>query len=63
MFSAPFEALPQSLGIRKTRQIAVFSGEEVMLDDALAIRRIGKLQPQNLGVLLGLLKPVSRAPV
>ena len=31
-----------------------------MLDDAVAVRRVGELQPQNLSIFLGLLQTVAR---
>jgi hypothetical protein len=39
------------------------TGQEIMLDDAVAVSCIGELEPQNLRVFLCLLKPVTCGPI
>ena len=34
-----------------------------MLDDAVAVRRVGELQPENLGIFLGLLEAIAGGSV
>jgi hypothetical protein len=54
-----FQASP-NVGRRRERiKIVVLSGQEIMFDDPVAVCRIGKLQAEDLGVVLRLLQAVS----
>jgi len=54
---------PQIIGSRKAVDIVVTPSQKIVLNDAAAIRRIGELQAQDLGVLFRLLEPVARVRV
>jgi len=49
------KTVPQVIGTRKTFKIVILPCEEVVLDNPVSIGRVGKLEAQDLGVLLRLL--------
>ena len=51
-------AEPKFVGRGKPVDLGFQAGEEVVLDDVGAVGGVGELQPENLGVILGLLKSV-----
>lgn len=55
--------MPQVVGLGEGGDGAFDAGRVVELDDLGAVRRVGELQAQDLGVLLGLLHTVAREPV
>ena len=56
-------ALPQVVGRREVRPGPFSPGQEIELDDLLAVGSVRELQPQRSGVLLRLLKPIGRRSV
>jgi hypothetical protein len=57
------ESGPEFRGPGETLQLVIEAGQEIVLDDAVAVRRIGEFEAQDLRVFLGLLKAVARGPV
>jgi len=57
------QPIPQLGGPRKILDFIVHAGEEIVLDDAVAVCRVCKFQPQNLRVFLGLLKTIAGGSV
>ena len=57
------QTAPQLVRRREAIEVVVPPGQKIVLDDAVSVRRIGKLEPENLGVFLRLLKPVARVLV
>ncbi len=53
------EALPEVIRGREVLALAVAPVKEIVLDNAVAVRRVRELEPQNLSVVLGLLKAVA----
>src|ERR1039457_5855680 len=54
---------PEILGTRETHELALDARYEIVLDDAVAVRGIGELEPENLRVFFCLLQPVAWRPV
>lgn len=57
------KALPQVIRRWKTCEVVVTAGQEIVLDDSVAVRGVRELQSQYLGVFLRLLESVSRLVV
>jgi len=53
------EALPELAWSWKHLKIVLFAGEKVELDDAVAVGRICKLQPEHFRITFGLLESVT----
>jgi hypothetical protein len=52
------EAFPEFVGGREDVEIGFLTGQEVMLDDPVAVCGIGELQVEDQGIVLGLLQAV-----
>ena len=53
------EAIPEFVRRGEGFEVVVFAGEEVVLDDPVAVGGVGEFEPQDLGVVLGLLEAVA----
>jgi len=54
------EASPEFLRSRKGAYLLLFANNEIELDNAVAVGRVGKVESQHLSVLFGLLEPIAR---
>ncbi len=59
MFSAACRRCPEFVGRGEGFEVVVLAGEEVVLDDPVAVGGVGEFESEDLGVLLGLLEAVA----